>query len=368
MSKTSLWISSLSAAALIGALTYWFTAGGDTTLNPASPEKPAEEKSPVAIADHWQWDKLIQADPTITPPAESENDEVDEPEAEDTEEEVPFDVVVIYDILQDLKLDENGRLVPDQAAKYALDRGFDDLGPNVSPEAIAELHELIRIALPGEVGEEAIRIMTAYHEYRRAEDEFGQLAAADLEGQSDIAAASAEQYEKLVQLRRRYLGNEMADGLFAAEELQARHMFSIVALQEDGDLSDEEKQAQMESLYSSLNARLLALGELTPDEVAAQEVERLREKGASSAEIYAARQALLGSTKAQELAAADREEEQWHKHFEGFWEMRQNIMKASLDDAERERQIEQLLGQYFNPDEQERARFTSMQWQSRERQ
>jgi len=42
------------------------------------------------------------------------------------------------------------------------------------------------------------------------------------------------------------------------------------------------------------------------------------------------------------------------------------VMQAGLDEAERERQVEQLLGQYFSPEEQERARVTSSEWQARD--
>lgn len=368
MSKASVVISSFSAAIVIGALGYWIWAGGEaeTSTLPPMPEKDVPASNPNAIANKWQWDNFTDIKSTTKPAAE---DEVEQAEVTKPElvEEVPYDVVLIYNILQDIQLDENGRVVPDQMAKYALERGFDDLGSEVTPEALAELQELIRIGLPGEAGEEAARIMKTYYEYRVAEEAFNQRQSADSDSSAG-AAPAPEDYEQLVQMRRRHLGSELADGLFAVEELQARHMFSVIAIQQDTELSDEEKQAQLESLQRTLDDRLVALGELTPDEAAAQEVERLRESGASSADIYAARQAILGPVKAQELAVADQEKAQWENHFDGFWQERKNIMKASLDEAERERQIESLLSQYFNPDEQERARLTSLQWQSRERQ
>lgn len=362
MSKTSLLISTISVAALIGIVAVWIMGDDDAApLQTADRTRAVQDAKPNSIARLWQWENFAteQTAPKII--ADSTDEEAGEPEPAEVED-IPFDVVVIYDILQDIELTEDGRIVPDQTAKYALEKGFDDLGPDVSPEALEELQNLIRIGLPGEAGEEAARIMKTYYEYRLAEEEFNrQMENADAE-----SAPSLENYEKLVQMRRQYLGEELADGLYAVEEVQARHMFATMDIYQNAELSDEEKQEQLQALQSRLNERLLALGELTPDEVAAQEVERLRQSGASAADIYAARAALLGTGKAQELANADREEAHWQSHFSGFWEMRQNIMKASLDDEERERQIEQLLNQYFNPDEQERARLTSAQWQSRE--
>jgi lipase chaperone LimK len=119
-------------------------------------------------------------------------------------------------------------------------------------------------------------------------------------------------------------------------------------------------------LQAQLNDRLLAQGLLKPEEAAAEEVRRLREQGASSTDIYSTRQAMLGADGARELAAADREEAQWQSRFNGFWQARRYVMQAGLDEAERERQIEQLFGQYFSAEEQERARVTSSEWQARD--
>src|SRR5690606_8104986 len=314
---------------------------------------------------------------TATPASAAPSAKADEKDEEEAQadgeipyEQVPYDVVQIYNILQSVQLDDAGRVIPDQSAKYALEKGFDDLGTDLSPEALAELQDLIRIGLPGEAGEEAARIMKSYYELRVAEEKLNQqadtLSTTATAEEPESAASAAERYEQLVQLRRQHLGDEIANGLFAVEELQARHMISTVAIQQNTELSDEDKQAELAALQAKLNERLLALGELAPEEVAAEEVERLRRNGASDAEIFASREALLGPVKAQELAIADQEEARWQSRFADFWQARRTVMQASLDDAERERQIEQLMGQYFGPAEQERARLTSLQWKSRQ--
>src|SRR5690606_18501460 len=161
--------------------------------------------------------------------------------------------------------------------------------------------------------------MKTYYEYRLAEEEINRkiqesLEVANGDVQAGVASPSLDNYEELVKLRRRYLGSQVADGLFAAEELQARHLYSSIAIQQNADLSDEEKQVQLQTLQNRLNERLLALGEMTPEEAAANEVQRLRHNGAAEVDIYAAREAILGTEKAQELTAADREEQQWQRH------------------------------------------------------
>ncbi|MGQ9426645.1 lipase secretion chaperone [Gilvimarinus sp. F26214L] len=354
MAKTPVMISGLAALAVVGGLTYWQLSANEGLVPIPTPNKDAQ--NPNAIANQWQWDNFTETKPDQAPTARSDA----QADASGSPSEVPFDVVAIYNVLQSIELDEQGRVVPDQMAKEALEDGFAYLGPDISPQAMSELQELIRIGLPGEAGEEAARIMKNYYDFRLAEEEFNRQRPKN----GDLP--TAESYEELVQLRRRFLGDEIADGLFAVEDIQARHMLGAIGVQQSEDLTEEEKQSRQAALQEKLNDRLLALGQLEPEEAAAEEVRRLRETGASTADIYSAREAYLGPERAQELAAADREEAEWESRFERFWQARQQVMQASLDEAEQERQIELLLAQHFSPEERERARITSFEWQARD--
>ncbi|GFE87676.1 lipase secretion chaperone [Steroidobacter agaridevorans] len=332
-------VSGLAAAAVIGGLAYWVLPRDEAE---SAPPAEIQETNTNTIASRWQWRNFTK------------------PEAEQpgtTGSEVPANVVTVYRILQSMKLDESGRVVPDQTMKEALEEGFEDLGPHLSTEAMSELQKSIRTGLPGQAGEAAAQILENYYRFRLAEMEF--------EGQP-IDQSPAEHYEKLVELRRSYLGAETADKLFEVEDTNGRHMFAAIAIQTNSNLTDEQKLAQQEALQENLNDRLLALGLLEPEEAAAEKVQRLREQGASNADIYATRKALLSAESARDLAAADREEAAWQSRFNGFWQARRYVMQAGLDEVERERQIEQLLEQYFSPEERERARLTSSDWQARD--
>lgn len=342
MPNKSIWISSLAAAAVIGGLAYWMLPRRETVTPAPTPQADIQEKNTDTIAYKWQWQNFTRS--AAGKPGSTAGD-------------VPSNAVAIYRILQSIKLDENGRAVPDQTMKEALEQGFEEWGPDLSAEAMSELQKSIRAGLAGQAGEEVAQILENYYRFRLAEKEF--------EGQP-VSQAPADHYEQLVQLRRSYLGAETADKLFEVEDTSARHMFAAIAIHTNANLTDKEKQAQQKALLDSLNDRLLALGLLDPEEAAAEKVQHLREQGASSADIYAAREALLSAESARNLAAADREEAAWQSRFNGFWQARRYVMQAGLDEVERERQIEQLLEQYFSPEERERARHTSSDWQARD--
>jgi lipase chaperone LimK len=349
MPKKSILMASLAAAAVIGGMAYWVLPGREFVVPMPAPH--TNDRNTNTIAYKWQWQNFTKTNPA---PNADESSEV---ASGSRTGEVPSNVVAIYKILQGMKLDEHGRLVPDQWMKEALDEGVEALGPNLSAAAMSELQKSIRTGLPGQAGEEAAQILENYYRFRLAETEF--------EAQP-VNQSPADRYEKLVQLRRSYLGAEAAEKLFAVEDTNGRHMLAAIAIQTNPNLTDEEKQAQQAALQEKLNDRLLALGLLDAEEVAAEKVQRLREQGASSADIYSTRKALLSAEGARELAAADREEATWQTRFNGFWQARRYVMQAGLDEAERERQIEQLLEQYFSPEERERARRTSSDWQARD--
>jgi lipase chaperone LimK len=354
MAKTSVLISSLAAATVIGGLVYWMLSGDETSGETlAAPDANIQNNNTNTISDQWQWNNFADTQPAGKG---SEGDKLRPTSA------VPADVVGIYRILQSIKLDENGRVLPDQTLKEALEEGFDALGPDLSAAAMSEQQNLIRKGLPGPVGEEAAHILGNYYQFR--------LAEVALNRPVENQLSAIDRHKELLQLRRNYLGEEISDKLFAVEDTQARHMFAAIAIQQNTGLTAEEKQAQLATLQDQLSDRQLALGQLEPTEAAAEKVRRLREKGAPnvdiSADIYSSREAILGAENARMLAAADREEAQWQSRFNGFWQARNYVTQAGLDETERERQIEQLLNQYFSAEDRERARVTSFDWQERD--
>jgi lipase chaperone LimK len=351
MSKTSVLIAGVSVTAVVGGWAYLVWSEGDTQASiPLT--APAPDTHTNTVANNWQWKNFNNTQSSTTA---DKNAASDKPQQKDA---LPYDAVEVYKVLQGLPLDDDGRLVPDQTVLKALEKGYRDLGSDLSPDAMAGLQDVIRKGLPGPAGEEAARMLENYYRYRSAEAEFnGQLV-------NQLPAAS--HYEELMQLRRNYLGQDVADQLYAVEHAQARHMLAAIAIEKDTSLTDEQKQAQHKALREKLNTRLIAQGQLDPEEVAAEKVNQLREQGASNAEIYSTRQAILGAEGARELAATDREEAKWQSRFNGYWQARRYVMQAGYDDAERQRQIEQLLNQYFSPDERDRARATSSEWQARD--
>lgn len=358
MPRTSVLVFALAAGAVIVGLVYR-TLPPDETVVPI----PAVIQDPDArtIANEWQWDNFKKNQAQV---ADARKPDLQKPRPSG---EIPYDAATVYKVLQNIRLDDNGHVVPDQTALQALERGYNDLGADLSARDLSGLQELIRVGLPAPAGDEAARILEDYFRFRAAETEFNEVRTAQTD-RTNGSLPTLDRYEELMELRRSYLGKEVADGLYAVEDAQARHMVAAIAVAQDAGLTAEEKQAQLNTLQAQLNNRLLAMGTLQPEEAAAEQVQRMRESGASSADIQSTRTEILGAEGARDMAAADREEAQWQRRFNDFWQARRYVMQAGLDETERERQIEQLLGQYFSAADRDRARTTSFDWQAREAQ
>jgi lipase chaperone LimK len=358
--RRSVLIYALAVVAVIAGLVFLAPRGHEEQESPRV-GAVVEKRTDDTIAHKWQWDNVNKARAQSAAGGNrNENEHA-------SGSEMPYDAVSVYKVLQSIHVDENGSLVLDAAAMQALEKGYRELG-ELSPEAMANLQGLIRAGLPGTAGEEAAQVLENYYRYRAAEKELLQVREAQtaLNGSRANQLPSIESYEELMKLRRSYLGKDVADRLFAVEDANARHMYEALAIQQNANLTAEEKQAQLAALQSRLNEHLVAIGHLDPAESAADQVLRLREMGASGTDIYSARKEILGADGARELAAADQEEAEWQRRFNGFWQARRYVMQAGLDDAERERQVDQLLEQYFSPEERDRARKTSADWQVRD--
>lgn len=332
-----------------GGMLYWIVSADEAAVS-----ADVRETASSTVADQWQWSNFVGSK------SASDSSTVDK---SGQPEMMSDDAVAAYKILQSIKLDDNGRVVPDELVKEALEEGFEDLGSDLSRDALSDLQKTIRTGLPGPAGEEAAQIFQNYYQFRLAEADFNRPESNDPVASPSSAAV---RQKELKNLRRNFLGEELAERLFAVEDAQAQHMFAAIEIQQNEKLTAEEKQAKLNALQEKLLDRQLASGQLRPETIAAEKVQHLREKGASSSEIYSTRQSILGADRASELAADDREEAQWQSSFNGFWQARRYVVQSVLDETERERQISHLLDQYFSREERERARITSIDWQARE--
>lgn len=171
------------------------------------------------VAQAWQWEgfqntKGGRAKETVGVTKES---------GADSDSEIPFDIVFIYDALQNVKLDKNENVIVDHDALTALNETLDSNVLVLDQLGLDKLRTLIKIGLPGKAGEQAARIVTDYYNYLEAKKDFNQIYPT-----AESLQEHRSQYSEMLALRNLYLGEDVAQRLFEQEDLDAEYMFSAM--------------------------------------------------------------------------------------------------------------------------------------------
>ncbi|GAB3543003.1 hypothetical protein GCM10027343_15930 [Noviherbaspirillum agri] len=146
------------------------------------------------------------------------------------------------------RTDSNGTLLLDETTRLRLDMLLSNLSKNPTLQELQAVEAEAVAGLPATVAQQALPILHTYIAYKSALDE---LAAAQANGP---AVTPEEMLDRLVTLRRRHLGQEIAQALFGKQELQERYGLQLAALEEDTSLTVREKQARIGAMLQALPA------------------------------------------------------------------------------------------------------------------
>lgn len=281
-------------------------------LNPGItiPEPKASITDPNTVAHTWQWENFQEKREETQDSASGQETE----SGGEAEQEITYDVVAIYNALQEVRLHENGEVVIDNQARVELESAYVTMDPNLDAEGLAEIQELIRIGLPGIAGKQTAEIVADYYHYRQVEEEVLQ------QSDTQSLSGSAQSYEQLVELRRAYLGGGLADKLYGEEEVQTRHTLAMMKLTQNTDLSDEEKSERQQALQAEMQA----------------ELDRIRGTDAPATD-------------------SPQDDAEWQQRYNAFARERDNILAAGLSQEDQQAQIDALQSRYFAEDELERV-------------
>jgi len=184
-----------------------------------------------SIADEWVW---------------PEGEGVKVLSAEDMRElqfgEKSYSLHSIYAALESVRVDENGNLILDNLALDALNEALERYYKNIDTQALREIEEIIKDALPGKLGEQTAQLVRDYHGFLGAQDEFNQIHQY-VEGPQNVSEVERDRnlYSELQALREVHLGSEVSDRLFAQNDSGARFMFDMMSIDMDTSLTPEER-------------------------------------------------------------------------------------------------------------------------------
>lgn len=217
-----------------------------------------------------------------------------------------LDALEIYDVLLTLNFSADNQLLVDRNTRAVLQMMYDQLGDPVDEQREENLQALLREALPQETAQQLLDLLQDYSAYTQAVDDLRRTQAASA---SSGAVDPLHHYDQVKALRRSYLNEEVASGMFAEEEAQLPYMVEAMAVTRDPNLSQEERAQKLAALQAEFNDTAIRMNSPLAAKVLEAKVARLRAEGASEAEIFAVRNEVLGSAEAQRLAEADQAED-----------------------------------------------------------
>jgi lipase chaperone LimK len=217
----------------------------------------------------------------------------------------PFTQESVYNALKSVKLDEKGDVMIDNDALNALNETLEKPNIKLDDDALIALQEIIRGGLPGSAGAQVAQVVADYYHYLGAQKEFN--AIYEVENQLPIDQDSKfenqiAQYNELLALRELYLGEEVANKLFATSNATALYMFESLALDNNKTLTNEEKKQQQSDITQRHAEQTIAIIN-------------------------------------------------WNERYHNFMTDKQYVLDASLGDDEKRKQLRQLMSQYFNNEE-----------------
>jgi hypothetical protein len=243
------------------------------------------------IATAWQWEESSNAT-TDTDTNEEQSSAV-------------FSEESVYNALQRVRLDNQGNIIIDNETLIALDETLDGSHLQLDGQALSDLQMIIKQGLPGKAGDDVAKIVGDYYQLLGATKEFNAVYETDPSTEQVVENTieqHQENYRELIALRELYMGTDLASQLFSTSNANANYMFDMHKIEQDTELSDDEKQ-------------------------------KLR------AEI------------------TDRHTEQtinvsnWNARHNAFLVAKQNILMALISDEEKQGQLTELMHQHFNSKE-----------------
>ncbi len=234
-----------------------------------------------------------------------------------------------------LHQDDAGRLVEDRE----LRRLFDHLLAGQGEVGLAALRERLRahaLEVGGEaLARQALDAFERYLDYLRSEAELDPAGIADL----------GQRLDALTALRRRLLGDELAEAFFGEEERYARDALARMAGGEGLVDAPEAERWRAERSAATEHQRAL------------EQTEQFEHLDLPPAQRHAERAALYGEAAADRLAALDAERAAWQQRLDDWRSKRERIESdPRLDAAARERALQAELDARFDPAEQRRVR------------
>lgn len=171
------------------------------------------------------------------------NKKKDGPQDEVATDGPSFDAEGIFEATQKVRIDGNGNVILDHDTMLALNEALGQQGLEMDTLSLAQLKDLIQVAMPGKAGSQVALIVGNYYEYLKAKEEYEKLNQDNYLSQDYDARKSG-----IKALRESYLGADVSEKLFSQSDVENEFMRDNFELASDKEMTTEERQEKKEAI------------------------------------------------------------------------------------------------------------------------
>jgi lipase chaperone LimK len=259
------------------------------------------------------------------------------------------------EINSEFKIDNDQNLLADAGIKDMFDLYLSTLGEYDLEQVIATIQENIKSDLSEPARSQALDLLKRYIDYKIGLSELQEGFAASQEEQGMIETLLSQQAE-VSAYRKTFFNMEEYEAFFDSEDRQNDFLIEQLRISRDTSLTTEEKQQLLSAAEQKLPEEIQFTRKRAQQHaLLGEKIREMKASEASQAEIFNAREQVLGSEAAVALADLDRQRELWSQRLAQFADERSKVMESSLSEDDKERSVSQLLAYHFSDTEQKRV-------------
>lgn len=257
-------------------------------------------------------------------------------------------------------VDSEGHLITSQTIKERFDYFLSMIGEDSLEQVVARLSLDIDQQLVSPAKEEAHALLSNYLDYKLALADYQPLIANNVTTQAPqehLLELFQQHRMSLMQLRHQFFSSTTVDAFFGFDQQYDDWINKQLVINNHPTLSSGEKAAALTQLNNSLPSTLQTV--FNPNKREAQlksVVDQLRKRGATSEEIYMAREAIIGEAAANRLGKLDQAKSHWQQRLNYFRQAYKDVKTKASPEIEQYAAIKQLLNQQFTRQEQLRVK------------
>lgn len=246
-----------------------------------------------------------------------------------------------------LQTDSQDNLIVDARIKDLFDTYLSTLGETELEEIVAKIKQHLAATLPEPALQQGYQLLSQYMDYQQALMDLQQYLNDNQQGLSELEKLEIKN-AKITKLRHDYFSEQTYQAFFALSEQYDHYMLEQLRIRQNTELSPQEKQLALQAHELNLPDDVRRSSEqATLYGNVFEQVEHLRESGASDIQIFQARAHALGQPAAQALSQLDHEQALWQKRVDRFVEKKTAIEQSSLSEGDQKAAIARILSDEF---------------------